>query len=110
MNSLKKLTCTMTILNLWFLKLLDTEIRHNLAIITKLYKRPKTFPVHCSSKIPLRYKRNAITEELHRTNIIASNFGNELKRTWIKCLKAGFPIHIVDDAFPRCNQEKDKAL
>ena len=41
-------------------KFLDTEIvRHNSAIITKVYTWSNRFPVHWSSKIPLRYKRNA---------------------------------------------------
>ena len=58
MNSLKGLTLTM-----------DTEIvRHNSAIITKVYTRSNKFPVHWSSKIPLRYKCNAITGDLHRAN------------------------------------------
>ena len=48
-------------------KFQDTEIeRHNSAIITKVYTRFKKFSVHWSSKIPLRYKRNAIARELHR--------------------------------------------
>ena len=47
-------------------ELLVTEIvRHNSAIITKVYSRSKKFPVHWSSKIPLRYKRNTIKGELH---------------------------------------------
>ena len=52
---------------------------YNSAIIPKVYTRSKKSPVHCSSKIPLRYKRNAIIRKLHRTNKIASNFNNELK-------------------------------
>ena len=48
-------------------KFLDTDIvRHNSAVITKAYTRSKTFPVHQSSNIPLRYKSNDITGELHR--------------------------------------------
>ena len=48
---------------------LDTEtVRHNSAIITQVHTRSKKFPVHWSNKIPLRYKRNAITEELHSAN------------------------------------------
>ena len=47
-------------------KFLDAEIvRHNSAIITKVYTRSNKFPIHWSSKIPLRYKRNAVTGELH---------------------------------------------
>ena len=93
MNSLKGLTVTM-----------DTEIvRHNSAIITKVYTRSNKFPVHWSSKIPLRYKRNAKTGELHRTNKTASNFSNETKRIKIKYLKAAFPIHVINDVFHRFN-------
>ena len=92
-------------------KFLDTEIvRHNSAIITKVHTRSKTFPAHWSSKIPLRYKRNAITGEMLRTNKIASNFSNELKRIKIKYLQAAFPIHTINDVFCRFNQEKDEVL
>ena len=92
-------------------KFLDTEIvRHNSAIITKVYTRSKKFPIHWSSKIPLRYRRNAITAELHRANKITSNLREELKRIKIKYLQAGFPIHIINDIFCRFNQEKDEVL
>ena len=92
-------------------KFLDTEIvRHNSTIITKVYTRSKKFPVHWSSKIPLRYKRNAITGELRSANKIASNFSNEMKRIKIKYLQAGFPIHVINDVFRRFNQEKDEVL
>ena len=67
-NSLKNLTRTMT-------NFLDTYIvRHNSAIKTKDCTRSKRFPVHCSSRIPLRYKPNAIRGELHRANKIGSSF------------------------------------
>ena len=88
-------------------KFLDTEIvRNNSAIIIKVHTRSKTFPVHWSSRIPLKYKRNAITGELHRASKIASNFSDKLKRIKIKCLQAGFPIHIINDVFRRFNQEE----
>ena len=82
-------------------------VRHNSAIITKVYTKSKMFPVHWSSKIPLRYKRNTITEELHKANKIASKINNELKRIKIKFLRAGFPIHTINDVFRRFDQEKD---
>ena len=85
-------------------------MRHCSAIITKVYTRSKKFPVHWSSKIPLRYKSKAITGELHRANKIASNFSNKLKRIKIKYLQAGFPIHVINDVFHRFNQEKDEVL
>ena len=81
---------------------------HDSSIITKVYTRSSKFPVYWSSKIPLRYKHNAITGELHRANKIASNFSNEAKRKKIKYLPAGFPIHAINDVFHRFNQQKDK--
>ena len=85
-------------------------MRHNSAIITKVYTRSNKFPVHWSSKIPLRYKRNAITGELHRANKIASNISNETKSIKIKYLQAVFPIHVINDVFHRFNQQKDEIL
>ena len=75
-----------------------------------VYRRSNKFPVHWSSKIPLRYKRNAITGKLHRANKIASNFSNETKKLKIKYLQAGFPIHVINDVFHRFNQQKDEVL
>ena len=85
-------------------------MRHNLAIITKVYTRSNKFTVHWSSKIPLRYELNAITGELHRANKIASNLSNETKRIKIKYLPAGFPIHVINDVFHRFNQQKNEIL
>ena len=85
-------------------------MRHNSAIITKVYTRSNKFPVHWSSKIPLRYKRNAIAGDLHRGSKIASNFINETRRIKIKYLQAGFPIHVINDVFHRFNQQKDEVL
>ena len=69
-------------------KFLGREIvRHNPAIITKVCTRSKKFPVYWSSKIPLRYKRNAIIRELHRSNKVMSNFSSELKRIKIRHLQ-----------------------
>ena len=62
-------------------KFLDTEIiRTNQGIKTQVYNKAKKLPVHWSSKVPYKYKRNAITGELHRAKRIASNFDNETKR------------------------------
>ena len=83
-------------------------MRHNSAIIIKVYTRSNKFPVHWSSKIPLRYKRNAVTGEVHRANKIASNFSNETKKIKIKYLQAGFLIHVINDVFHRFNQQKDE--
>ena len=83
-------------------KFLDTEIiRSNVKITTQVYNKMKKFPVHWTSKIPVRYKRNAITGELHRAKKIASNFDIEIKRIVKKYTAAGFPsrfvLSIIDD-------------
>ena len=62
-------------------KFLDTEIiRRGCEIETKVYNKSKKLPMHLSSKIPTRYKRNAITGELHRAKRIANEFNFEVKR------------------------------
>ena len=40
----------------------------------------KKLPVHWISKIPVRYKRNAIINELHKAKKTPSNFDVEIKR------------------------------
>ena len=66
--------------------------------------------MHWSSKIPFKYKRNAVIGELHRANKIVPNFGNEIKRIKIKYLQASFLIHVINYVFCRFNQEKDEVL
>ena len=62
------------------------------------------------SKIPLRYKHNAIAGDLHRANKIASNFSSKTRRIKIKYLQADFPINVINDVFHRFNQQKDEVL
>ena len=63
-------------------------------------------PVHWSSKIPIRYKRNAITGELRQVKRIASDFNKELKRIRQKYQNAGFLLKILNEAI--CNFERRK--
>ena len=89
-------------------KFLDTEIfRENNTIKTQVYTKSKKFPVHWSSKIPTKYKRNAITGELHRAKKIATDFDLELRKIRQKYLNAGFPIKVINDVISRFNKEKE---
>ena len=55
-------------------KFLDTKIiRRGCERETKIYNKSKKLPVQWSSKILTRYKRNAITSELHRAKRIAND-------------------------------------
>ena len=47
--------------------------------------------MHWSSKVPSKYKRNAITDELHRAKRIASDFHKETRRIRSKYTDAGYP-------------------
>ena len=72
-------------------KFLDTKlVGENGGITTQVFSKSTKLPVHWSSKIPVRYKRKAITGELHRARQIASDFDKELKRIRRKCRNAGF--------------------
>ena len=59
-------------------KFLDTKVipTHD-GVKTGVYRKPCKFPVHWSSKIPKRYKRNAINGDLSRACKISSDFDNE---------------------------------
>ena len=64
-------------------KFMDTETelsREKGGITMQVFSETTKLSVHWSSKIPVRYKRNAIGE-LHRAKRIPSDFNKELKRT-----------------------------
>ena len=58
--------------------------------------KPGKLPVFWSSKVPKRYKRNAINGELHRALRISSNFEEEKRRIKKKYLDVGFPSRFID--------------
>ena len=92
-------------------KFLDTEIiRTNQGIKTQVYNKAKKLPVHWSSKVPYKYKRNAITGELHRAKRIASNFDDETKRIRSKYKDAGYPKHVIENTIKNFNRKKDELL
>ena len=88
-------------------KFLDTKlVGENGGITTQVFSKSTKLPVHWSSKIPVRYKRKAITGELHRARQIASDFDKELKRIRRKCRNAGFPLYFINETI--CNFERGK--
>ena len=89
-------------------KFLDTKlVGENGGITTQVFSKSTKLPVHWSSKIPVKYKRKAITGELHRAaRQIASDFDKELKRIRQKCRNAGFPLKFINETI--CNFERGK--
>ena len=88
-------------------KFLDTElVRENGEITMQVFSKSTKLPVHWSSKILVRYKRNAITGELNRAKRIASDFNKELKRIRQKYRNARFSLKFINETI--CNFERGK--
>ena len=93
------------------IKFLDTEIiRSNSKITTQLSNKMKKLPAHCTSKIPVRYKRNSIIGELHRAKKIASKFDMEIKCIVNKYTAVGFPSRFVHSIIDNFDSSKDNLI
>ena len=85
---------------------LDTLItRGGDGITTSVYTKPNKLPVFWSSRIPKRYKRNAIVSELHRALKIASDFDLELTRIRQKFHDVGYPKRYVESVIRDFRQD-----
>ena len=90
-------------------KFLDTKIIYNQdeAISTELYRKPNKLPIHWKSKVPKRYKRNAINGELYRASKISSDFNKEVVNTKSKYVQAGFPIRFINSVVNQFQQKQN---
>ena len=84
-------------------------IKENNQMKTQVFLKKSMYPVDWSSKVPFRYKRNAINGELHRDKKISSNFQLETSRIKAKFLKAGFPHKVIENTINHFNNV-DKEL
>ena len=110
-RNLVRSQCLRSVLYFGGIKFLDTEIiRSNSKIATQVYNKMKRHPVHWTSKIPVRYKLNAIIGELHRAKKIASNFDIEIKRIVNKHTAAGFPSRFVRSITGNFDSGKDNLI
>ena len=92
-------------------KFLNTEIiRTNQGIQMQVYNKAKKLPVYWSLKVPYKYKRNTITDELHRAKRTPSNFDDEIKRIRSKYKDAGYPKHVIKNTIKNFNRKKDELL
>ena len=93
------------------IRFLDKEIiRSNGKITTQVYNKTKKFPVHWTSKIPVRCKRNAIISELQRAKKITSNSDIEIKRIVNKYTAVGFPNTFVRSIINSFDSGKDNLI
>ena len=87
---------------------LDTNFSYkNKETVTSVHVKPGKLPVFWNSKVPKRYKRNAINGELHRAKKIASDFEQETKRIKKKFVDVGFPSRFVDSVIRDFNTVPD---
>ena len=78
-------------------KFLNTKIFYeDNKIKTKVQRNERELPVHCTSKIPKRYNRNAINADLNRAARIASTFSKEIPTIKQKFMSADYPPRFVN--------------
>ena len=83
-------------------KFLDTQlINIEGKYIIKVHRKESKIPIHWSSKIPKRYKRNTITIDLHR----ASNMKKEIQTICKRFIKADYPSPFLNSVI---NQHNNK--
>ena len=81
-------------------KFLDCELQKNVetrTFSTRVFHKPNKFPMHWSSQTPRRYKRNALTCDLHRAFIISDAFDEEVIKIRERYVKAGFPHGFINE-------------
>ena len=92
-------------------KFLDTGIiQSNSKITTQVYNKMKKFIVHWTSEIPVRYKCNAIIDELHSAKKMASNFEMEIKCIINKYTAVGFPSRFIHSIIDNFDSGKDNLI
>ena len=87
---------------------LDTSLhRPDNVTTTSVYTKKHKFPVFWTSKIPNKYKKNAIRTEIHRAQKIGSDFNRELQRMSLKYSDGGYPKRFIDSVIREFNQNSE---
>ena len=82
----------------------------NNRIKTQVFVKKSMYPIHWSSKVPFRYKKNAINGKLHTTNKISSNFQAEKARIKAKFLNAAFPHKVIENTINNFNNVDEELV
>ena len=77
---------------------------------TRVFQKENKLPNVWHSKVPKRYKRNAIKTELHRAKRISSDFPSQLIQIKNKYVKANFPIRFINSVFRDFNEPEDEMI
>ena len=87
-------------------KFLDTKIIYEKDIQTSVYRSDNKLPNHWNSKVPKKYKRNAINADLYRSVRTASDMDKEIKAVKEKFTKAGFPVRFTDSVIRQFDEKR----
>ena len=88
---------------------LDTKIVYSNDVITTEVKRnDRKLPVHWSSKVPKRYKWNAIISDLNRAIRIASFPADEIPKIKQKFLNTDYPYRFINSVINNFREKSDR--
>ena len=90
-------------------KFLDTKLEIENGQYKTKVNRNRKHPMHWSSCVPKKFKRNIINNDLHRASKISSDFNDEVNAIRGKFLKADYPKRFIESvitAFNKNNQNK----
>ena len=76
-------------------KFLDTKLELTDGKYVTSVNRNRKKPMHWTSKVPKKIKRNIITNDLHRAKKISTNFSKEKDEVALKYENAGYPKRFV---------------
>ena len=88
------------------IKFLDTKLQLINGIYITSVNRTKKLPMHWSSKVPKKFKRNIINNELHRARKISTNFSNEIREIKQKYYSADYPRRYVNSVIKDFNEKQ----
>ena len=87
---------------------LDTKIVYsNDVLTTEVNRNERKLPVHWSSKVPKRYKRNAIVSDLNRATRIASFPADEIPKIKQKFLNADYPHKFINSVINNFQEKSE---
>ncbi|XP_066920538.1 uncharacterized protein [Clytia hemisphaerica] len=90
-------------------KFLDTTMtkQDDNSYETSVHRKETKVPTHWSSKVPKKYKRNAIRSDLSRAYRISSNFHREKEIIHEKFKKVDFPVPFINSVFKQFSDKKN---
>ena len=80
-------------------------IQKNGTVTTEVNRKDRKLPVQWTSRIPKRYKRNSITNDLNRALRISSYLKDEISKIRKKFLNADYPFRFINSVIKQFNDK-----